>query len=184
MEHYCLLRYRQMQKELQGCNQNSCCYKAIEASFRVANKYWNLVKERLHNYQFKMEQAEIEFFKVLKPKFTSEIEYYILLFQGLLFEPPDLISAVNFWGREYHRFEKFKAENASFIDCYKSGNSELVPYYFLRRYYISNNDAGVKLYDAGTRAITNGDHLAATYIALTRYQVYVENRLKLLLQYP
>jgi hypothetical protein len=167
-----------MQQELSQCkNVHSCFEKNTECCFGVANRYWNSVKERLKMHTFRNEENEIEFFKILKPKFTSEIEYYSLIYHCLLFQPPDLIQAIEFLGRESKRLEKFEEDNHTFIECYINDCCGLNRYYFLRKYYICRNEPEAKMHDAGTDAVTNGDPLAATLFALKRYESFVKERL-------
>jgi hypothetical protein len=135
----------------------------------VANRYWNLVREKLKQNEFENEEVEIEFFKVLKPKFTSEIEYYSLVYHCLMFQSPDLPKAVEFLGKELKRWVKFEEENRSFIGCFKTEGCERHRFYFLRKYYTCTNESGMNLYEAGPDVVTNGDRLVALMMALERY---------------
>lgn len=54
----------------------------------------------------------------------------------------------------------------------------MTPYYFLRKYFVSKHGLDANLYDAGTMAITNGDHLVATLLALKRYQPFAKKKLE------
>jgi hypothetical protein len=58
--------------------------------------------------------------------------------------------------------------------------SELTQYYFLRKYFLFENIRDAKIYDADSKAVTNGDHLAATLLALRRYTPYVEKKMTIL----
>jgi hypothetical protein len=178
MRHYCKKLSLQMQAELNRCNNgNSCFEKNIECCFGVANRYWNLVRQKLKQKQFSNEEQEIEFFKILKPKFTSEIEYYSLVYHCLIFQPPDLLKAVEFLGKELKRRVKFEEENRSFIECFRSDGCNLNRFYFLRKYYTCTNELEISLYDADLDVVTNGDPLVATMMALERYKEFVKERL-------
>jgi hypothetical protein len=179
MRQYCKKLCRQMQAELTRCNDGDiCCFeKNIECCFGVANRYWSRVQEKLRQNGFKSEEAEIEFFKVIKPKFTSEIEYYSLVYHCLIFQPSDLLKAVQFLGKELKRWVKFEEENRSFIECFRSVGCELNRFYFLRKYYTCTNELEISLYDADLDVVTNGDPLVATMMALERYKEFVKERL-------
>jgi hypothetical protein len=178
MKQYCTRIYRQLQQELAQCEKkNLSFHKEIECCFLIANKYWNRVKEKLNTYEFATEEKEIEFFKLLKPKFTSGIEYYCFVYHATLFAPTDFDAAFIFWSREHKRLQKFQEDNKDFLLCFEGSEMEMTPYYFLRKYFLCENIPGLKMYDAGAIAITNGDPLAATLLALRRYIPYVEKKM-------
>jgi hypothetical protein len=173
-----MLVHRQLQRQLVLCRKKGLFFeKEIETCFQLANNCWNNVKEKLNTYQFRDDVEEIEFFKRLKPKFTAHIEYYSLLYHSTLFEPIHLDSSIRFWGMEHRRLKKFEVGHKLFLSCYKNQDHAMTPYYFLRRYCVSENNAGAKMYDAGTVACTNGDHLVATFLALRRYTSFVEKKM-------
>ena len=73
MRHYCIKLAVQMEAELTRCNSAASCFeKNVECCFGVANRYWSQVQEKLKQNEFENDEAEIEFFKVLKPKFTRK----------------------------------------------------------------------------------------------------------------
>lgn len=150
----------------------------VECCFMIADKYWRELSEKLRKYEFDVEAREIEFFKKWKPKFTSEIEYYNLVYHTLLFQPTEVDSAIHFWAREYKRLEKFKTDQKEFLECYQNDQCELISYYFLRKYYDPKNILDAKIYDADTSIITNGDPLVASLFALERYKEYAEEKLR------
>jgi len=84
---------------------------------------------------------------------------------------------IRFWKGEYSRFNKFKTDNSIFLSSYKNLNSALEAYYFLRRNYVCKNPYGEKMYDCDTDAKTNGDQLVAMLLALTRFRIYVKEKL-------
>jgi hypothetical protein len=169
--------YKQLQEHLADTNETTTCfeYKA-ESSFQFAYKYWNKIKQKLNNWQFRSDTEEINFFQMLKPRFTAEIEYYELLYHAVVFEPAYSQDAIKFWNRELLRLQNFRESNEAFLCCYNNGAPELLPYYFLRRYNIQASQR-VKLYDAGTQHLTNGDPLVAEFLALQRFEPYVLQKL-------
>lgn len=133
------------------------------------------VKEKLSSYEFKNDRSEIEFFKTIKPKFTSGIEYYELLYHAVLFEPPAINDAILFWKMESQRLQKFNEEYKAFLLCYADQGCSLLPYYFLRR-YSDNSVRQPKLYDTSIAHRTNGDPLVAAFWALKRYVHFVHKK--------
>jgi hypothetical protein len=169
MKQYCTIVYRHMQMELQ---QSASCYPCMlqktEHGFAIVYRHWHQVKQKLIGYHFTNEGQEIEFFKNLKPLFTSEIEYYALLYHSLLFEPSDGQPAIDFWKREHERLQKFENENRHFLSCYVDAHCPMLPFYFLRKCCLPLIPVELKLYDDGTSS-TNGDGLVATWLALKKY---------------
>lgn len=179
MKPYTITIYQQMQENLARYIKGGNCFiNDIEQCFQLANLHWNKVKKKLNTYRFKNEENEIEFFKTIKPRFTSEIEYYSFLYHSLIFEPDGTDAAIDFWSREYGRLQRFEEDNKSFLLCYQDDGCEMTPYYFLCKYYVPKNALDIKMYDAGTTAITNGDHLVACFLALKRYQPYAKKQLE------
>jgi len=146
----------------------------IECCFQVANTYWVRLREKLANYVFENNKEEIEFFKTIKPKFTSEIEYYNLLYHTQIFKPEyDPIEIMKFWTREADRLNRFIEDNKLFYEYYKARDCTNDEIYFLRANNDLSNLKESKVYDLDSRAATSHDHLIATILALQRYEKYV-----------
>jgi hypothetical protein len=178
MKDRCTVLYHYLQKELTLCKKRKLAFeKEVECCFRVSDKYKRCLVEEFKKYEFKTDEEEIEFFKMWKPRFTSEIEYYNLIYHSLLFQPLEIESAFYFWRREYGRLNIFKTDNNLFLECYANEQSELTPYYFLRKYYDFKNILNAKIYDADTFITTNDDSLVSTLLALERYKEYAEEKL-------
>lgn len=181
MNQFCRMAFRKMEEETISCRKKQHPPQhEIEACFAITSNYWNQVKQKLITHHFKTDGTEIEFFKTLKPKFTSQIEYYCLLYHACLFQPQDNISAINFWSREYRRLENYLTENKSFVRCYRDEACELLPFYFLRRFYLPGQATQVKIYDDDNGNLTNGDPLVSTLLALIQFQQYVYKKLETL----
>lgn len=180
MEQYCTSLYQQLQKDLEDCRRSKLsCNKIVESCFGIAVKKWMQLREKLAGYQFVSEQKEIEFFKIIKPKFTLEIEYYNLVYHSSLFRPGEPESLLHFWGREYGRLRKFKTENKLFLRCYNSNQNKEIPYFYLRKYCtLEGADSTARIYDSDASVSTNGDRLTATLLALEKYRNYVVEKLE------
>lgn len=179
MEHYCEMLYCKLQKELGQCrNKKLAVEKEVECCFQASVKLWMELSEKLKNHCFETEEKEMEFFKMWKPKFTSVIEYYHLVYHALLFEPGDADMAILFWEREHERLEKFRADNRLFLQCYEDDQNEMGPYFFLRKYYCSGCTANTRIYETGDGISTNGDWFVAALLALQKYMGYVEKKMK------
>jgi hypothetical protein len=179
MENDCERLYCHLQMDLADVQRsNQPCAKKIEAGFKIAVKKWMELSEILRLYHFNSQEEEIHFFKTLKPKFTSEIEYYTLVYHAILFKPAERSSLLHFWGREYGRLRRFKTENKTFIKCYLNNKSSQTPYFFLRKYYTLRNVQYIRLYDSDVTLSTNGDWLVAKLLALEKYRHYAVKKLE------
>ena len=77
-----------LQADLNNClQQTTDPLKIIECCFIKSEQYWTLVKNQVSQYRFPSTASEIHFFKQLKPAFTSQVEYYNLLYHVEIFKP-------------------------------------------------------------------------------------------------
>ena len=179
MENDCEKLYCTLQLDLSECESSHLsCARRVECCFKLALKKWTELSEILRSYNFPSEEKEIHFFKNLKPKFTSEIEYYTLVYHSILFSPPDPSALLHFWGREYGRLRRFRAENKTFLQCYRHQGSKQLPFFFLRKYYCLKPVQATRLYDADASVSTNGDWLAASLLALEKYRHYAMKKME------
>jgi hypothetical protein len=178
MKRYCTNLHRLLKNDLANCNcSRPSCIQKIECSFRAAVNRWTELSTKLKSHQFSSEEKEIEFFKSLKPKFTSEIEYCTLVYHSLLFQPDEAHSAIDFWRREYQRLERFKTANPLFIQCCEVDQHQMKPFFFLRKYYHPKNGIDGRIYDADAAVSSNADLLMATWLALENYKEYAAEQL-------
>jgi hypothetical protein len=179
MENDCERLYCLLQLELSDCERsNLSCTKKVECCFKTALTKWTELSQNLKSYKFASEEKEIQFFKILKPKFTSEIEYYTLVYHSILFRPTEPASLFHFWGREYGRLRRFKTQNKTFLQCYRDDQSKQAPFFFLRKYNNLRTVQYSRLYDSDVSISTNGDWLIATLMALERYRHYAMKKLE------
>ncbi|MBO9684546.1 MAG: RteC domain-containing protein [Flavisolibacter sp.] len=172
--------YESMLEDLQHCKRKQLIWvEEIECCFQICVKYWRQVRERIVHYEFNNCKEEIEFFKMVKPLFTSRIEYYNLLYHAELFEPEQGTEGCKkFWQREAQRLDKLKEEHESFYDYYKSGCTCDDSLYFTRTQNVADIFLEGRVYDMDSRASSSHDHLVASIMALEEYMKYVEGKLK------
>lgn len=172
--------YRHLQQDLDQCIRKELgIEEEVEICFRIAEKYWVKLQQMVAAYSYENYKEEITFFKVIKPKFTSEIEYFTLRYHAELFckavnNPKELNK---FWTREFDRLKRFISENQRFYFYYKTGCTEKDQLYFTRE----GCDPGYtspKVYDTDNNASTSHDHLIASILALERYTSFVKKELQ------
>lgn len=180
-EPYQLL-YHDLLKDIERCMELPNCEKDnAESCFWIAYNYWEKLKRLRKNYVFKTEAEEIEFFKVVKPGFTSYMEYFIILSEALLCVPAEKEDAIIYWTGEANRFERFCNRNQSFVRYYENDSTEEDPLYFLRQAatdlkYVPS----APVYDVDAEFCTPHDHQVRGYLAYKRYYDFVKKRLEAL----
>jgi len=153
----------------------------VESTFSLAEGYWKTVRNELKDYLFVNTDEEIHFYKNVKPKFTSYIEYSIILYQALSFAPADSNEFLaTFWEGEEKRLDRFVEKHSEFVKYYNSGCT-----YRDLQYFLPANDNLVRLkvskpYDLGSEYKTSHDHLVAGFLAQLMYHEYVLKKLKTL----
>jgi hypothetical protein len=170
--------------ELQAVLQD-CLYlppddplKIIECCFIKSDQYWTKVKNQVSQYTFPAPEEEIHFFKHLKPAFTSEVEYYNLLYHVEIFKPVSAEDLRAFWLREQHRLADFIRDHDAFYKYYKDGDTHKDEQYFIRANSQPLRLSDAKIYDRDTNATTGYDHLITSILALEKFDAYVKQKLK------
>src|SRR5947209_1480977 len=168
-----LLRYL-MQIDLQGAqNQNAEPVRRILNYYEIADRYWIILSEKLATYKFQCHQEEINFFKEIKPLFTSEVEFASLVYQLESFTHLTEMEHLSFLKKERSRFGRFKEKNKEFYQYYKEGRTDLDEIYFLRAHNMLNYFLHTRPYDLIISCCTSHDHLISTLLALEKYEAYL-----------
>lgn len=156
----------------------------VEQIFWRAKKYWETLKIFIRKEKFENDLEEIEFFKNVKPAFTCQIEYSVLLSHALISVPATGLAEItnrvlDFWKEEDKRCDRFFEKNKLFIEYYESGGESLDEAYYLRR----NNTIDVStvslapVYEEDNEFCTYADPLLRSYLAHKKYHSYVINQL-------
>lgn len=155
-----------MQTDLALCRRKELCpLKEIECCFHIAERYWAILRHELMNHVFEELVDEITFFKVIKPRFTSEAEFYGLCYHAELFRrETDPADHPAFWNREARRLEKFERDHAEFVERYSKDCRE-----YDRQWFVRNQNDNTE---------SNHDPIVSTLLALRRYHEYINDELK------
>jgi len=145
-----------------------------ESCFWIASNYWEKLKELMQGRTFKDDNEEIDFFRNVKPEFTSWMEYFVILSEALLFVPVEKLTAIAYWEEESVRFKRFCNKNNQFISYYESNDRHMDSNYFLRKgaedlKYVVNSP----VYDVDTTFCTSHDPLVRAYLAQKKFHDYV-----------
>jgi len=172
-----------MQEDMGHCRKKELGrLEEVECCFHMAERFWALLRADLSGHVFDRIDDEIKFFKYTKPKFTSEVEYYSLLYHAELFRKDvhDAVDLRHFWTREKRRLKKFIAENEVFYQYYKEGKCEFDELYFVRSNSDLSNFPKAKVYDLEEKAATSHDSLVTMILALERYTMFIEEEMRVL----
>lgn len=166
--------YQEMLQELDHCRRSDFSSTGrIAYCFKICMDRWQSILRQLSAYAFASEAEEIQFFKTIKPKYTSLIEYYTMIYHAELFRPAAEDELLAFWRKESARVDGFNREHAAFTAYYKSGCTSMDHIYFLR---CSGNCCSGKrnmLYDREESLIASHGHLATSVLAFEMYEVYI-----------
>lgn len=149
----------------------------LEDCYQLCVQCWGQVK-----HLFEVEPpadlaAEIQFFKIIKPTFTSQVNYYALLYHAELFKPPAGDKLIQFFEREYLRRQNFIASNPAFYTYYTSGNTSKDERYFCRltKETLANM---VSTFPVENDEVSSShDHLVKELLSLEKYEQYAKRQL-------
>ena len=129
--------YRQLYENLvQGIDecekQHTDFRQHIECCFHICESTNQLVDKQLASATFRSEEEEIIFFKHIRPKFSSLVEFYSIIYRAELFLPEGQNAKMQFWKNELQRAENFFDFNKEFYQYIKDGETFRDKEYFLR----------------------------------------------------
>jgi hypothetical protein len=103
-----LTKYEFMQRKIESCKISDKDKKAeIECCFNIGLKYWTEIQMSVDQENFDSIRDEIEYYKMVRPLFKSQIEYYNLVYQAELLRPKERTELNEFWIKEQRRLDKF-----------------------------------------------------------------------------
>jgi len=140
----------------------------VTACFWTSRQHWKKLMRQIGEPVFDNTEKEIIFFKYVKPRFTSHIEYYTLLSDALMAAVDARKEPVTFWEGEARRFNLFCEKYAEFIAYYNSQSQHLDHLYFQRRKE-TNCQEQLLLYDTEPGWSASHDNLARRYLARKMY---------------
>lgn len=168
----------------------------VEDCFWIAKNYWEKLQEFVAGTKLSVEQDEISFYRHVKPKFASYIEYFSLLSEGLQFSPPevpfpqDLKSSITeeewktrwqetvseYWMQEENRGNRFYRKNQVFLDYCESNSSDLD-----QNYFMAGNSELVEIsqrrtHNRTTELFTPHEEILTTWEGFKLYRKYIKKK--------
>ena len=170
--------YREMLIDIERClNLELLEDERVESAYRVAQRYWEIVKKTITDEFLENESNEIDFFRNIKPRFTSYIEYFLIIYQAVLFLTDHPEDQIGYWEEETNRYKRFCDKHKEFIDYFESRSHYLDSVYFTRKNFNPNTIIAPKPYDTELEFCTSHDSLVASLLANRMYFQFVNKRI-------
>lgn len=150
--------------------------KWVEWSFSFTTKAWLSIQERVEGVVFCDPQEEINFYKILKPKFVGLIDFLTLLYRSILFQPEDIKEKREYWKRELATCKIFLSKHKSFCRYHEQGETGMDPVYFVQQNNKQPLIFGIN--ENIWHVITSYSYLLARVISIKKYQRYVTQKIK------
>ncbi len=170
--------YREMTAAITDAQQAGLSAGA-DACFWIACDYWERLKRDTDPEGLKYAAVAIEFFRNIKPKFTSQIQYATMLSEVMLFIPQHSDEKELYWKGELKRYGRFYEKYSEFIDYYEKGERHMDGIYFTRVKSDTISEPRMR-YDEDIRFCSGKDHIVRGVLAHRSYNVFVAGQLKLI----
>lgn len=153
------------------------CEKSIEVITTVIHK----VKTLIFKSGFKSEQEEINFFKEIKPLFTSRLIYYNSVYKIETKKPFGGSRIIKkYYNNELDKLKRYFDNNLDFYKYYRTGGTYLDYKYFVRGKFDIKLSLDSFYYEADQSFSTSHDFKIAKILANDLLQLYLEDQLILL----
>lgn len=155
-------------------NQSIRCESAID----IILKTIQILKALINKNSFKSEAEEIQFFKEIKPQFTSKLIYYNVLFKIEMKKPNGGNRILKkYYNNELIKLKAFFDNELEFYKYYRSGSIYLDYKYFLRGKFDIKMSLDSYYFETDRNFSTSHDFKVAKILANDLIQLYLENQL-------
>ncbi|AIG30305.1 tetracycline regulation of excision, RteC [Flavobacterium psychrophilum] len=150
------------------------CEKAIEIIIKSIQK----LKILFLKENFKNQEQEIDFFKNIKPKFTSKLVYYNIVYKIETKNPYGGERVVKkYLNNELDKLKRYFDNNLDFYKYYRTGNNYLDFKYFVRGNFDVKLTIDSFFFEVDHNFSTSHDFKVAKILAHDLVQVYLEAKL-------
>jgi hypothetical protein len=169
LEHQLNLIHLETENPIQSAEQ------AIKNSVAALEK----LKTFFIKYKRLNKSEEIEFFRDIKPKFTSKLIYYIEIYNIETNKPLGSQKTIRkYYKAELHKLKVFFEKNQEFYRYYRTGNNCLDHKYFMREKYDLKLMLDSVYFQADPRFTTSHDYKVARMLANNEIKVFLEEQIE------
>jgi hypothetical protein len=152
--------------------------KRSELSFFTCKVAFDQLKDYIINYKFKSASEEINFFKEVKPRFTSRLIFHLMLYNIETKKPNGGNEIVRkYLVKELEGLKAYCDYNLDFYKYYRGGASYLDHKYFMRNSPDIHLSLEGNIFENDTRFSTTHDFKVAKILAHDLLQVFIEDEL-------
>ena len=160
--------------DLEIDDQINKCEQAISIILKSINELKKIVTKT----NFKTEAEEIQFFKEIKPQFTSKLVFYNRVYKIEMKKPNGGNKILKkYYNNELQILKNFFDSELEFYQYYRSGNIYLDYKYFLRGKFDIKLTLDPYYFETDTTFATSHDFKVATILANDLIELYIENQL-------
>ncbi|MEY4835043.1 MAG: hypothetical protein RI980_1158 [Bacteroidota bacterium] len=155
--------------------------KKCEQAITIILKSIKELKKTSTKSNFKTETEEIQFFKEIKPQFTSKLVFYNRVYKIEMKKPNGGNKILKkYYNNELQILKNFFDSELEFYQYYRSGNIYLDYKYFLRGKFDIKLALDPYYFETDTTFATSHDFKVATILANDLIELYIENQLIML----
>jgi hypothetical protein len=163
--------------DLEIDNQIKKCEQAITLILKSINE----LKKATTKTNFKTQSEEIQFFKEIKPQFTSKLIYFNRVYKIEMKKPNGGNRILKkYYNNELLKLKAFFDNELEFYQYYRSGSTYLDYKYFLRGKFDIKLALDSYYFETDSSFATSHDFKVATILANDLIQLYIENQLLML----
>lgn len=152
--------------------------KKCEQAISIILKSINELKKIVTKTNFKTESEEIQFFKEIKPQFTSKLVFYNRVYKIEMKKPNGGNKIIKkYYNNELQILKNFFDSELEFYQYYRSGNIYLDYKYFLRGKFDIKLTLDPYYFETDATFATSHDFKVATILANDLIELYIENQL-------
>lgn len=163
--------------DLEIDNQIKKCEQAITLILKSINE----LKKTTTKTNFKTQSEEVQFFKEIKPQFTSKLIYFNRVYKIEMKKPNGGNRILKkYYNNELLKLKAFFDNELEFYQYYRSGSTYLDYKYFLRGKFDIKLALDSYYFETDSSFATSHDFKVSTILANDLIQLYIENQLLML----
>lgn len=149
-----------------------------EKSILIVKRCLDKVRDQVLNNGFSNTEAEMHFFKTIKPRFVSRLIYHNKVYNIETHRPNGSVKIKRkYMQMELNKLKNFFDENLDFYRYYRTGSTYLDHKYFVRGKQDIRLNLDSHVYESDPGFCTSHDFKISSILAYDLLQVYLENEL-------